>query len=350
MTVRANRTGDHSPTIYDVAKHAGVSHTTVSKVLNGVKGKIVISEATRDRVLQAITEMNYRPNSAARALATFRTRTLAIALYDISYLTQRYFTDILGGVLHSTGYNDYNIQLATTVGGDDPAKRHLFFLKKAEERRIDGVMIVDQHVAEEDILTLVEADIPFVLVDRCMHTAQSYVVKADNFGGAYRATNHLISRGHTNIVFFCEPPRQYKMQEMISGFRTAISENNTSRGQWVESSADGQERLEILSGLLTDPDRPTALIVSSDAVLGATKIAAERAGLKIPRDLAVIGYGDFGEAEQVNVTSVHVPLREMGERAAAMLINLVEGRTPEPHVVTLPVELIVRERDEGVEN
>lgn len=344
MAIRGKRSVDNAPTIYDVARHAGVSHTTVSKVVNGISGDIAISQKTQDRVLRAIREMNYIPNSAARALATDRTRTLGVALYDIDYLKDRYFIDILGGVMQGAGIKDYNVQLATTTNQRDVSKQNLYFLKKAEERRFDGVIVIDQFVSEEDLIALVEKNFPLILVDRCLLKAPAYVVKADNFGGVQTAVRHLISRGHSVITFACEPVRHYKMQEMISGFKAAIAESEGVRGDYLEWPEDEDMRLETLRGLLTQPSRPTAIIFSYDADPNFIKAATEPLGIKFPGDLDVLVYGEFGRYTYSQVTSVRVPLREIGAKAAEMLISLIEGREPEAHVITLPVELLLSDQ------
>lgn len=335
------------PTIQDVADRAGVSKATVSAVIND---KGTVKESTRETVLEAIRELNYRPRPAARRrLSTERPRSIGFVLREIA---NPYYSEIITGAdsyLRERGY----ITLVAASEGDFHAEQeiiNLFMLKD-----VDGILltpVLDGDTDLSHIFDLKRRNVSFVLLEE-IRGVQANLVDVDNVQGAKSAVRHLMDLGHTDIVHFAGPEYSLHSQERIDGVRAAYSESQlVFSGSLVvpagDSLQDGYRTgLDFFSGV--DPERrPTGVTCYNDLVALGLCRALEELGLDVPGDVSVVGYDDLHLIDYLaaasRLTTVHVPKLEVGRTAAEILHQEMErGAAAPPRKVYLNAELVVRE-------
>jgi len=333
-------------TITDIAREARVSPATVSYILNN-KQLNRISEETRKRVLEAARRLNYHPHASARGLVSNKTQSISVAVYDIDYITDLYFSTIFSGISHMVGVYDYNLHFTITNKKAKGGRKNLFFMRKVLERRVDGVIIIDQAISDGDILELKEINIPFVLIDRDIPGQNIYCVLTDNRKGIFEATKHLIKSGHRRIAFVTEPLKFYKIKEMLEGYKTALANHGIQYDRTLVRESVGAEKVtkNSIEELLNLSPKITAIISSSDKIALQILKIIKSLGLKIPEDIALVGYNDEPTIAytEPHLTTVKVPLQKMGELAGEILLNLINGKEIKNNRVILAPQLIVRE-------
>ncbi|HEX6305148.1 MAG TPA: LacI family DNA-binding transcriptional regulator [Anaerolineales bacterium] len=324
-------------TIRDVAKRANVGVGTVSRVLNN---HTAVSAETREKVLAAIKELNYRPNALARRLSLGRTLTIGVVL---PFLTLPSYVERLRGVQQALEDSQYDLTLFSV---ENPNKVDRYITDLSRKSRVDGVIFVSLPLTDSQIEQFSLANIPIVLVD-AYHPNISRVCIDDEAGG-YLATSHLIASGHRKIAFlsdFLDNPFKFTaMRARFTGYQKALKEAGIAfRPDYhQEGTLGGRDSFEKAMVLLTLPDRPTAIFAASDThAIGVIK-AAHELELKVPEDLSVVGYDDIRDAEYLHITTIHQPLFDSGvESANILLAGLVEP--PEaPIELNLPINLVIR--------
>ncbi len=331
-------------TIDDVAKLAGVSYQTVSRVINN---KPYVSETTRQRVQEVIAETGYRPSPIARSLVTARTATIGLVVPDIS---NPYFSAIARGVEQVAYSKNYNVLLCNT--GED-ASRELEVLHALDERYVDGVIVCG--LREEDAL-LQEALVHFraaVLVNRRFADETIPAIVVDDVLGGYLATQHLLQMGHTAVGFIAGPTTSYSGAKRLQGYEKALTEAGLERQiDWVQhcppTVVGGQLATQTL---LANHPEITALFCYNDLVaVGALRDCAA-VGRRVPQDMAIVGYDDIMLATLVSppLTSCHVPRVEMGSQAVSMLLNCINNETDRCDEIVVTPELVVRASTMGVD-
>lgn len=334
-------------TIREIARLAGVSVTTVSNVLNN---KPNVGAETRNRVLRIIEQENYRPNSAARELVTQRSQSLGIVFPYVpsdGNVAERglnyYVSEVIMGIEKTVQAAGYDLLIAGSSGeaGEDPPP----MLKNG---RVRGVFLVGGMFDDQYVLQLATQGIPIVMVGT--HVDQDHIdcIVADNFRGAYNATKHLISLGHSRIGFVNTPAKAKTSFEKENGYRQALLENDipfeeslVAQGDF--STASGYRAAQIL---LRRYPRPTAFFSSDDAMAVGIMRAVQELGLSIPGDVAIVGFGDSFMATQVTPTlsSIKVPKEKMGIIAAKRLLEIISGDGIEEKLhITVSSELVIRE-------
>ncbi len=325
-------------TLSDVAKRAGVSISAVSRVLSDAPGARV-SQQTRDRIKQAATELNYRPNFAGRALKFSRTNVIALVVPD---LTNAFVTELMMGVEDEARERDYMVLLGRTEdlkpGGD-------MISRLIGEGRVDGMLVqaADQS-SESDIEELIEANYPIVFINSVRAGSSAGVVLQDE-DGARLATRHLIDLGHRRIAMVGGLPQSYTAQRRVTGFSAAMAaaglpvppERVTRLGYYPE-----QGRI-ALRQLMSRPEPPTAVVVANiNAAIGALSEAREL-GLRVPEDLSLISVHDAWTAENTwpPLTTVKMPMYQLGRAAVAGLAARLRGDSGFDHVVREPAPRLV---------
>lgn len=325
-------------TIKDVARRAGVSVTTVSRVLNNSPHPI--SPETRRKVLEAVAELGFCPNAAARSLQLNETRTIGLMLPDVA---NPYYSGIVRGIEDVAHHEGYTIILCNT---DRSRERTLKYLRVLREKRVDGVIFMGGGVVEDakEDRFFQQEDIPTVVIGR--HSGPFPSVQIDNSEAAKRAVLHLMARGYRHIACIAGPPSSTTTRDRLAGYYQALAENGLEHDPlWVvyaDFTPGGGYK--AVQELLKRRPRPTALFVHNDLMaVGAIKALAEE-GLVIPKEIAIVGFDDIPLASYVipTLTTVRVPVYEMGATAMRLLRDLLVGQ-PVPEVTILPVELIVRE-------
>lgn len=326
-------------TIVDVAREAGVSPTTVSHVLNGTRH---VAEPTKQRVLAAIERLSYEVNSLAQGLKRDRSQTIGLLITDIS---NPFFTALVRGVEDTANAAGYSVILCNT--DEDPAKE-LTYLRMLRRKRVDAILMAPTGVRQPEVDRLIELGFPLACFDRLSPGAPCDAVLVDNAGGARRAVSHLLALGHRRVGVIAGLAGVGTTDERLAGYYQAMADHGVPvdpelvrRGN---SRLDGGYReMQALLGLAVPP---TAVFTTNNLMtLGALGMLQLRR-VRVPEDLAIVGFDDFEWAAVLRprLTAVAQPTYEIGETAARMLIDRIEGRAPaEPRRVVLPTRLIVRE-------
>ena len=319
-------------TIREVAKRAGVSVATVSRVLND---KGYVNEDTRKKVLAAIEEMNYRPNSVARSLYKKKSKTIGLIVPDI---TNPFFPQLARAVEDVTNDSDFTVILCNS---DDNLQKEIRYFEMLQQKYADGVLIVSNTLKPEH---LKDFNFPIVALDRPLDSLIPYVT-CDNYEGARRATLHLIESGCRKIAHIRGPETITNANERFRGFKGAAREMGIydddlviSAGYQLESAK--KSAFQLLSKY---PDIDGVFAGNDVMAIGVIK-AAERLGYEVPAELKVVGFDgiEFGEIVSPELTTVAQPIYKMGSTAAALLLDLIEGRPISQKDYTFEVDLVVR--------
>lgn len=339
-------------TMKEIAKKAGVARSTASYILNNKWRESKISEDTRNRVMAIAEEYDYLPHATGRNLVSRRTHNIGIVLRSMDYLVVPYFATVISGIAHIAGPQDYNMQFNISDMDVGPGAINLSFTKKVKEQCVDGLIIIDQCVSDEEILWLLGRNTPFVLVDRYIPGVDIFCVRVDNKRGIYLATETLIKEGHKRIAFIGECMKWNKIIDMCEGYYQALREYEISvdKELIVDISEGGNSSLSTrLESILRIDAPPSAIICSSDLWAVRVLRVLKEMEINIPQDMALIGYNDdpnFAHVEP-QLTTVHVPLREMGEESARILFSLIDGVVPGRTEVILEPSLIMRQSTKG---
>ncbi|GCE77120.1 LacI family DNA-binding transcriptional regulator [Cellulomonas biazotea] len=315
----------------DVARTAGVSVATVSKVVNGRYG---VAASTLSRVQEVIDELGYEASLGARSLRSHRTNVLGILVAEF----EPYSTELLKGASAAVGATGYEL-LAYSGGGTGGVGWERRYLSRLSGTLIDGAVIVTPTVVEA------HAGVPVVAVDP--HTGPSGLptVDADSFAGAVQATEHLLGLGHRRIAFLGGRPDLESARLREDGFRHAmaaagvpVDEDLVRVGGYRSETAD-----QPTHALLARDEPPTAVFAANDLSAIHVVEVARSLGLRVPDDLSVIGFDNVPESALVTppLTTIAQPLQQMGAEALRLLVDLIDGKERPVHV-RLPTELVER--------
>jgi LacI family transcriptional regulator len=306
--------------ILDVALKAKVSIATVSRVVNESDHKV--NAATREKVQAAIRELDYRPNALAKGLLMKKTMTIGIIIPDIS---NPYYAEIVRGIQDTADRAGYAVMLHNTDGKQERIIRHIYLLR---EKSVDGVIFSGGIInGYETLSVLKELKERVVVVGR--HEVDFPAVMVDNMGGATQAVQHLIDLGHRRIGCLAGPEDSTTAADRLTGYRNALAQNGMTldkrlvrRGAWTPESG-----YQLARQLLEGNEAPTAVLCANDRMaFGAIK-AARELGLNIPKDLAVVGFDNvpLGSYFDPPLTTVEIPMYDIGTAAMQMLIDLLSG-------------------------
>ncbi len=327
--------------ITDVARLAGVSRTTVSYVLNNVQN-IHISEKTRQRVLDAALELDYHPNAIARSLARKQTLTLGLVLCVSSdrLIADAFLPSVIYGISSVATPAGYRLLIEVVEDVDQPDA----YVRLIREAHIDGVILAGTRLGDRSILELHPDNFPMVLWDRLPGSDLPFV-DVDNVSAARVAVEHLIALGHRRVACITNAPLDHPASAArLQGYQEALDAHSLPYDDALVRYGEFHERsgFEAMNALL--PERPTAVFVASDVVaLGALR-AIRTAGLRVPHDVAVVGFDDIQFAQYLlpPLTTVRVPAHQIGAEAARILLDILQTGS-RPASVLLDTELIIRE-------
>jgi LacI family transcriptional regulator len=323
-------------TIRDVAREAGVSIKTVSRVVNKEPN---VNPATAARVSEVVERLNYRPNEMARRLKGYRSRTIGLMVDDISNPFMATCAQAIEGVAWEHGY--------ALILCDSHADLQVegAYIGLLMQRQIDGLLLVPAYGRNVHLKTEQQAGLPIVAFDRPAEGVQTDTVLVQNRAGAREATEHLIWHGHERIAFVGDVRHFYTARKRLEGYKEALKAANLKpiNKLDVHSIELGEK---VTKSFLDASDPPTALFAANIlTALGALR-ATEHLGIRVPEDLALIGFDDFelSPVLRPRFTLVQQPTAELGRRAAEMLFDRLNGEgRPEPQRLVLPTELVVRE-------
>ncbi|GAB3058850.1 LacI family DNA-binding transcriptional regulator [Virgibacillus ainsalahensis] len=323
-------------TIQEVAKHAGVSVATVSRVIND---SVTVTEKTRVRVEKAIEELNYEPSVLGRNLRTSESRLLLVMIPSIA---NPFYSEIINGIEDTAIAQGYNILLCET---DSNPEREAIYFNLIRNRLADGIISMDPTV-NKDKLNELAASYPVVQCSEYDEDGTIPHVTIDNEQAAYQAVKHLIKLGQKNIALVNSDEKFLYARERRRGYEKALEEYGLPvRKEWIYHA----DKLEFQSGqqavrvLMSQKDKPTAIFAVSDIfAIGALK-EINVTGLQVPQDIAIVGFDkiNFSNMTYPTLTTVAQPMYRMGTMAARMIINKISGKEVES--IILDHELIIRE-------
>ncbi|GGG03131.1 LacI family DNA-binding transcriptional regulator [Paenibacillus abyssi] len=308
-------------TINDIARLAGVSRQTISRVLNE---KEEVSEATRKQVLRVIEEHGFQPSLQARSMVTRKTNTVALLLPDIK---NPFFAEIVCGIERTLREKQMNVFLFTT---DEDLEREVSFINLAQNYNVDGMILCSPRLDDANLRKLIPNISPVVLLNRDLEAdgAASVMVGAQH--GGYTATKHLIEQGHTRIGIIVGPPLARSSVKRLEGYKKALEEHGLSIDPelivTVETPNEGIHRLtqhlikNKVTGITTYNDISAAYVIQ----------ACTEMNMNVPGDISVIGFDGVILSQVMNpsLTTMALPLFEMGETIANTLIKMIKGTEP----------------------
>jgi len=326
-------------TIRDVAAAAGVSHQTVSRVINN---RPDVAEATRRRVWQVIEELDYQPSAIARGLVSKRTYTLGLITADFSDF---FFTQVIVGAEVEARKHGYFFMLCSTERNpaDEPD-----YLRLLTERQVDGILFARPSTEEDSrhIVSLIQQGVPLVTTAYWLSGEKLTVVDVDNVDGGLQATECLIGLGHRKIGMITGPAGWKSVNDRTEGYKLALERvgipfdaSLIEHGDWSYQSG-----YQAMGRLLAKALQITALFAQNDQMaIGAIR-ALREAGHRIPDDVAVVGYDDIPAAAYCHppLTTIRQPMQQVGEVATRLLIELINDPAAERKEVLLKTELIRR--------
>lgn len=321
-------------TIYDVAEAAGVSISTVSRVLNG---KDDVAEETRERVWAAVAELGYTFNLAARSMRSRRTGILGLILPDVGH---PFAIEVLKGVNRAIAESPYDLIVYTTgsVQKSDAPKHEQRYVALLNNSIAEGSVIV------APAAPFFKTEAPIVAVDPHVAYPGYPAVHANNYEGALEATRYLIELGHRRIGFISGRPELTSANRRLQGYTDGLQEAGIEVDPTLVASGDYTTGTgyRCALALLRRPDPPTAIFAANDqSALGVLQ-AAEELGYRVPEDLSVVGFDNIPESRYQNLTTVDQFIAEMGYIAIQMLRRLVQGETLEEPTYRMPTKLVVR--------
>ncbi len=324
-------------TIREVAKSAGVSYATVSHVLNNTR---FVSQETRERVLAAMAQLNFRPNALARSLRQGKTHTIGLVLPDSA---NPFFAEISRSIEDEAFKKGYNVILCNT---ELDVQRELFYVDVLSKKQVDGIVFVAAGDQTDSLDFLRSQSMPVVMVDRDVPKVEVDAVLTDNQLGGYLATHHLIGLGHRRIACIAGPSNITPSAERIIGYRKALEEAALPYDEKLILRGDyhAESGMQITHVLLKTEPRPTAIFALNDLMaLGALRAAAE-ANCSVPNDLAIVGYDDLELSRFTNppLTTIAQPKKQIGAEAVSLLAERMSGKSRLPSRLVLPPELIIR--------
>ena len=333
------------PTLEAVARRAGVSRATVSRVVNGSTS---VAASIREAVTRAVDELGYVPNQAARSLVTQRTESIALILPETAnrvFSDDLFFPAIIRGV--GVELEAADKQLVLMMAGS--SRSHGRVERYAVAGHVDGVMFASMHGEDPLPGTLVALGIPVICSGRPLSLpdpsgAQVPYVDVDHFGGVCSAVRHLVAGGRRRIATIAGPQDMVAGIDRLAGYRATLDEvglaQHVAFGDFTRESG-----LRAMRTLLADDPALDAVFVASDMMAHGALIALKNAGRRVPADVAVIGFDDFEISRYSDppLTTVRQPIADMGRTMARQLLGLVNGEQGLPDAVVLPTELVVRE-------
>lgn len=330
------RKGSSSPTIVDVAARAGVSRTTVSRVINDQP----VDREMAERVREAVEALGYRPSRLARGLRTQRAQVWAFVISDIRNV---FFTEVMRGVEEASWARGHTLIVCNT---DEQLSREQVYLEMLLDEHVSGVIIAPASTSQTDVGGLRAKGIPVVAIDRTFTHQQTDGVVVDNAGGARVAVTHLLDNGFSRVACITGPVEKSTSRERKAGWEEALRARGLRPSQRLVRHADYKidGGREAMLDLLAGPKPPDAVFVANNHMTTGVLQAVAQQGLRVPDDLAIVGFDDSPWSAVVKppLTTVRQPTYEIGRRATDLLLRRLGGYTGPPKRVVLSPQLVVR--------
>jgi DNA-binding LacI/PurR family transcriptional regulator len=313
--------------IKDIARKAGVSHSTVSRAL---RNSPLVNAKTAALVQKIAREHKYVASAVARSLVTRRTNTIGIVVTSIA---DPFAGEVVGGIEECALENDYSVILAASHGDPD---REFRAVQSFYERRVDGVIVMASRVGTRYLSILSEMNSPIVLINSHHRGEFTYSVRIDNVEAAKMATNHLIGLGHRRIAYIGDESGFQSDSERLRGYQEALKDEGISLDPAMVVQADGTpaKGLSAMSDLLRLPQPPTGVFCYNDReALGAMR-AVRECGMRVPDDISIVGFDDLFLSSYIDppLTTIRQPKHEMGRQATEILFALLNEEKPKSRI------------------
>ena len=329
-------------TIHDIAKKLKLSASTVSRALND---NPVISEPTRNLVKRIANEMGYRPNSLAANLRTKRTNTIGVI---VPLINRHFFSSVISGVEEVA----YSKGFAVTISqSNDNFEKESKIVQTLFANRVDGIILsIGMETNTIDHLKLFsERNIPIVFFDRIVDEIKAHKIVVDDYGGAYRATKHLIDQGAKNIAHIGGPLHLKIYEYRQKGYCNALIEGGlkVNESLIINNSLTREEGTNSIQKLLANEIKPDAIFCANDTTALSVIIYLKENRIKVPEDIAIVGFSNepFSELVTPSISTVKQPGFMIGQKAAQLIIQQIvhNNKDTDYETIVMPTELIIRD-------
>lgn len=326
-------------TIKEVAKLAGVSKATVSRVLNNTKP---VSTEIKEKVMKVIEETGYKPSSLARSLVNKETHLIGVLIPDIS---NDFYSVLVKGMVHFIDDNNYNILLGNSF--DEP-KKELDYLELFQSKEVDGIIFMTRSLGEKHLEYVDRFNKPIITVNRKLDRLGIPNIDIDNFKAAYDATKYLIDLNHKRIgIVRASLDDPTAGVERFEGYKKALEDNSIEFKEELvkESHFNPKEAKKVTEELLGLKEPPTAIFAVSDIMAtGVIKAIVEK-GLKVPENISVFGFDDIPLADNFipSISTIRQPIYEMGEKAMDLLLRMISGEDITEKTFVLDHQIVERQ-------
>lgn len=326
-------------TIKDIANLAGVSTTTVSRVLNN---KPDVKESTKQRILKIIEEYDFCPSALAKGISTNKTYTIGLVIPYENVFSNPFFVEVMRGVNAVANQFGYFVLLCTPI----PTQKGKDVLTSYKQKRIDGIVLSSPRIDNNPIKEFLEHEIPFVCTSKVEGYDDVNYVDVDNYFGAKLAVEHLISLGHKRIGLIAGPSFLMSSHDRKKAFYDTLEKNalKVDEELIVEGVHTYESGYNCMDKLISATEPPSAVFVAGDIMAFGAIQYLKRRNIKVPRDISIIGFDDvpFSSLIEPPLTTIRQSPYEKGYYAAKVLIDILNGKRNTKCKELLPVELIIR--------
>jgi LacI family transcriptional regulator len=324
-------------TLKEVAQLAGVSTATVSNALNETK---YVSEEVKDKINRAIEELNYQPNIVAKSLRVQESRIIGVLISDVA---NPFFSIVVRGIEEELSKSNYSILLCNT---DSSVEKERKYLEVMIGKRVDGLVVSSAGNTGDYFRSLDKTGVPIVFLNRCPEFMNSDVIMTNNIQGAYSATEHLIRHGYGKIAIITGPSSISTGKDRLIGYKRALEDYGVALSDPLvkEGSFTIQSGYDKMKELMEQDSKPDAVFISNNSMtLGAYKYLKE-AGIRIPDQIAVLGYDDPDWADIVEppITTVRQPAYQLGVHAANLMLARINEKQVKREIMYMDTTLIIR--------
>lgn len=322
-------------TIFDICRAADVSSATVSRVINDSP---LVHETTRRRVKKIIQKLGYRPSHAARMLIGQRSDTLGAIFPEME---SSFHAEVLAGIDQAAEESRFHVLTAFVHSGRSAPDLIRRFV---EERRVDAAIYLNMQLSTPGLIKeMTRSGLPMVLLDRFVDKLPCVTI--DNQSGARMAIEHLLRRGHRRMAFLQGPAENFDAAQRLAGVRAALTKAGVPLEPALAWTGDFREEsgiAAIRAWAASGRPWPDAILACNDTMAVGMLMALRELGVRVPEQVAVMGFDDALGSRWLELTTIRIPRRELGIQAARMALSLARGEKPDPFKVCLPVELVVR--------
>ncbi|PFH88992.1 LacI family DNA-binding transcriptional regulator [Bacillus sp. AFS088145] len=330
------------PTIYDIARVANVSKSTVSRVLNN---KDNISEESRIRVMKAIEELNYQPNKLARALTSAGFDAILVMSRSTKTTAgNTFFSEIIHSISTRSEVENFDVIIQTSKNSKDELDK---CIEKIRGKMIKGILMLSSPANEEFFKELDKYEIPVVVIGRVEGNYQHvYSVDTDNFNDSYQLIQHLIDQGHSDIACLHSSLDYHVSIDRLEGYKKCLIDNGIPlrSDRIIDSGYTMEKAYETSESLLKSKDLPTAIFAIDDLKVIGLYNTTSKLGISIPKDISIIGYnnGIFSPLFSPPLTGIEIPVMKLGEIATDLLFKHIKNKTENTEHIIVPTKLVER--------